>query len=356
MSYQVNVLVNGSRCKQYNHNGKLFVEAKKGSEYSIEIKNDTWQRILAVCSVDGLDILNGKPAEENGNGYVINGYGSLKADGFRVSNEKVAKFLFDYKGGSYAASKEDGSERNVGVIGVRIFTEKVKPTPPPPVVIREEHHHHHDHYPNNPWYNRPYWWDNTTIWCGGLTRDGDTASYGTSCNSAPGASMGDMLGECERSDESLYSCDNIPTKGAPRSAKYSATLGGNTKGIRSRGAMKSSAMGQSASPKVGATLNFMGNAQASNTMQDGVLRAMNASQNAQPLGFDMGTKWGEAKESRVIEVEFEKGILALTTNIYYASRQSLIEMGVPLGNEKQVSFPEPFKDGKYAEPPKNWQG
>jgi hypothetical protein len=69
---------------------------------------------------------NGKTAEENGNGYVINGYGSLKADGFRVSNEKVAKFLFDYKGGSYAASKEDGSERNVGVIGVRIFTEKVK--------------------------------------------------------------------------------------------------------------------------------------------------------------------------------------------------------------------------------------
>jgi hypothetical protein len=70
----------------------------------------------------------------------------------------------------------------------------------------------------------------------------------------------------------------------------------------------------------------------------------------------MGTKWGEAKESKVIEVEFEKGLIALTTNIYYASRQSLIEMGVPLGNEKQVSFPEPFKDGKYAEPPKGWQG
>lgn len=73
-------------------------------------------------------------------------------------------------------------------------------------------------------------------------------------------------------------------------------------------------------------------------------------------GFDMGTKWGESKESRVIEVEFEKGSLVLNTNIYYASRQSLVEMGVPLGNEKQVSFPEPFADSKYAKPPQGWRG
>ena len=349
MSYQVNVLVNGSRCKQYNHNGKLFVEAKQGSEYSIEIKNDTWQRILAVCSVDGLDILNGKTATENGNGYVINGYGSLKADGFRVSDNQVAKFLFDYKGGSYAASKEDGSERNVGVIGVRIFTEKVKPPPPPPVVIREEHHHHHDHYPNGwPWYNRPYWWDNTTIWCGGLTGGpGPTYGSSTACNSM-GDSLrcdSDMGAEYER-DDCLYSCDNIPTKGAPSAPR----------GAEKMSRKRSLAGGQSA--KVGASLNFMGNsAQGSTAAHENILRAMNCSNpKPEPLGFDMGTKWGEAKESRVIEVEFEKGLLALTTNIYYASRQSLIEMGVPLGNEKQVSFPEPFKDGKYAQPPKNWQG
>jgi hypothetical protein len=114
-------------------------------------------------------------------------------------------------------------------------------------------------------------------------------------------------------------------------------------------------MGQSV--KVGATLmNFMGNASAQSNSPDNVLRAMNCAQNAQPLGFDMGTKYGEAKDSRVIEVEFEKGILALTTNIYYASRQSLIEMGVPLGNEKQVSFPEPFNGSKYSTPPTGWQG
>ena len=329
MSYEVNILVNGSRCKQYSHNGKLFIEAKKGSEYSIEIKNNTWQRILAVCSVDGLDILNGKKAEENGNGYVINGNGSLKADGFRVSNEKVAKFLFDYKGGSYAASKEDGSDRNVGVIGIRLFTELVKPLPTPPIVIREEHHHHHDHYPTYPKYPN-YPWDSPTIW-------GSEIRYGT--NAAPGAARG--CGEyisnntvASACGPTMDCCDSQPLgfcdmdMGAERSSEnlYSKTLSSPSR------KMKSSAGGQSA-------------------LRGGLISAQ-----VETKGFDMGTKWGEAKESRVIEVEFEKGILALTTNIYYASRQSLVEMGVPLGSEKQVSFPEPFADGKYAKPPRGWNG
>jgi len=320
MSYEVNILVNGSRCKQYSHNGKLFIEAKKGSEYSVEIKNSTWQRILAVCSVDGLDVLNGKPATENSNGYVINGYGSLKIDGFRVSDEKVAKFLFDYKGGSYATSKEDGSERNVGVIGVRIFTEKVKPPPPAPIIVREEHHHHHHDivYPKYP----PYPWNSPTIW-------GSEIRYGT--NATPGATRGgEFLNASSTCDSTLYGAtlDCNADMGSDRSCNYSKTLGSPTRKMTSAG---------SPSP----------------------LRSHNLKSSApkdEPLGFDMGTKWGEAKESRVIEVEFEKGILALTTNIYYASRQSLIEMGVPLGSEKQVSFPEPFSDGKYAKPPTGWNG
>lgn len=343
MSYEVNILVNGNRCKQYSHNGKLFIEAKKGSEYSIEIKNNQWKRILAVASVDGLDVLNGKPAKEDGNGYVVNGYNTLKIDGFRVSNEKVAKFLFDYKGGSYAASKEDGSERNVGVIGVRLFSEKEKPYTPPPMTIWKEHHHHHHHdHWRNPWYNRP-WYGDTTIWCGGLT-----GSPGPTYGSSVGArgcddgieTFGSTLDYCDMdSGPQKYSCDNIPTKGAPSAPKARGRYMSNTsKGI------KSSAGGCSANlgGEVLRSLNFCASAASAPAPE--------------PLGFDMGTKWGEAKESKVIEVEFEKGLIALTTNIYYASRQSLIEMGIPLGNEKQVSFPEPFEDGKYAKPPKGWQG
>ena len=307
MSYEVNILVNGNRCKQYSHNGKRFIQANKGSEYSIEIKNNSWQRILAVCSVDGLDVLNGKKADENGNGYVINGNSSVKIDGFRVSNEKVAKFLFDYKGSSYASSKKDGSEKNVGVIGVRLFNEKIKPLPTPIIVKEEHHHHHHDHYPTTPW--TPYF-GYPTIWGAGDTRRfGNTMSDNgfTNCSSDLNSTMmdgGNTLGFAESNNNSQqYSCDNIP-RGRKISGLMSSPL---------RSAVK-------------------------------------------PQGFDMGTKYGDTKESKVIEVEFEKNTLTLTQNIYDASRESLIEMGVPLGSEKQVSFPEPFQGSKYSIPPVDWNG
>lgn len=296
MSYQINILVNGNPCKKYSLENRTYIEAKEGSEYVIEIKNSTWKRILAVCSVDGLDILNGNPATENGPGYVINALNSCKFDGFRVSDDKVAKFIFSKKSDSYAADKGDGAERNVGVIGIRLFEEKVNPAPN---IIREEHH---DKIPNNPWKN-PYWdWDFTgtphtlppSIWC--------DMTYSTSNSPTLGD---DFVGA-----STTYSCENFPKKSSH--SKVSEKLSSN------------------------------------------ILRSMNCSAEIKPQGFDMGTKWGEAKKSRVIEVEFERGILALTTNIYYASRQSLIEMGVPIGNEKQVSFPEPFVNSKYAKPPKGW--
>jgi len=331
--YDVNVLVNGSRCKQYNHDGKVFIEAKHGSEYTIEIKNNTWARILAVCSVDGLNILNGKTAEESNPGYVINQLASSKFDGFRVSNEKVAKFVFSTKDASYAADKGDNSEKNVGVIGIRLFTEKVKPLPK---VTEIHHHHNHWRRPRNDWgtpvppYNPPI------IWC-------DT-TYSTSTDGPCGCSNGaddaclDFMGDLGAGSRT-YSSNNIPTKGGP-----SDTMGKkrSSAGGQSAGAPRGLIDGPSLRGRVTAqNATFM-----SNTMKS-----------AEPLrGFDMGTKWGEAKESRVTEVEFEKGVLALTTNIYYASRQSLLEMGVPLGNEKQVSFPEPFKETKYSQPPKNWKG
>lgn len=320
MSYDINILVNGNRCKQYNHNGRIFIEAKEGSEYAIEIKNNTWKRILGLCSVDGLDIITGKTATSDAGGYVISGMNSCKFDGFRFSNDKVAKFVFSFKdrNDGYAASKEDGSEKNVGVIGVRLYLEKEKPAP---IVIREEHHHHHDHYPSYP--NRPWWGSGTpsypsypTIWC--------DATYSTSMDSG----MADMQ---------TYTSNAADNSGP---VKYDATLDSSKKRSFTKSINNASSQLKGSNKSMGKITS-------------------NAMQNASPLrgqGFDMATKWGEAKESRVVEVEFERGLLALTTNIYYASRQSLLDMGVPLGNEKQVSFPEAFADSKYAKPPKNWVG
>ena len=72
-------------------------------------------------------------------------------------------------------------------------------------------------------------------------------------------------------------------------------------------------------------------------------------------GFDMGSGWGEAKDSKVVDVEFERGSIVFTNEIYYASRESLIEMGVPLKQEGRVNLPKSFPNG-FAKPPANWKG
>ena len=140
-----------------------------------------------------------------------------------------------------------------------------------------------------------------------------------SCN------LADMAADEPERGPTKYSCDSIKTRSTP------------TSGL----------MGRS-NNSANSVLNAL------NTFNASSQQMSNAGTDALH-GFDMGTKWGEAKESKVVEVEFERGTLALTTNIYYASRQSLLEMGVPLGSEKQVSFPEPFTDSKYAKPPKGWK-
>ena len=63
--------------------------------------------------------------------------------------------------------------------------------------------------------------------------------------------------------------------------------------------------------------------------------------------FDMGTEWGRKEQSKVYTVEFERGCLAQSFDIYYASRESLIAMGVPIHNVLSVNIPQSFPD-KYA--------
>jgi hypothetical protein len=130
---EIQILVNGNRCKQYNHQGKTYIEAKNGSEYVIEVKNNAYQRILSVGAVDGLNVLTGKTASETDTGYIVDAYSSMKIKGFRYSNDEWAMFKFGYKfnGKTYAQSKEDDSEKNCGIISLRMFYEKPVPYTPP---------------------------------------------------------------------------------------------------------------------------------------------------------------------------------------------------------------------------------
>lgn len=103
--------------------GKRFVVGTKGKDYSLVIKNLCYSRIEVVLSVDGLDVMDGKAASVKKRGYIIAPGHTLKVDGFRTSEDAVAAFRFSNVGDSYANLRH-GTTRNVGVIGMAVFTEK----------------------------------------------------------------------------------------------------------------------------------------------------------------------------------------------------------------------------------------
>lgn len=126
-SIEIQILVNGKPVKKYSHNGRTFIRASKGTTYSILLKNHDNKRKLFRVSVDGIDVINGKPAGNSESGYIIDGYNSYEVKGFRTSNDSVNQFVFNDKKRSYAALSEEtnGDTSNCGVIGIKVFDEKV---------------------------------------------------------------------------------------------------------------------------------------------------------------------------------------------------------------------------------------
>lgn len=116
----------GNLLDTYQHRGRFYVEGNSGSRYSIRVTNPTNLRVEAVVSVDGLDVIDGTAADFKGKrGYIVPAHGSLVIDGFRVSTQSVAAFRFSSVSSSYAGRK--GKARNVGVVGVAIFSERERP-------------------------------------------------------------------------------------------------------------------------------------------------------------------------------------------------------------------------------------
>jgi hypothetical protein len=109
-----------------DYNGRASIIGLLGERYDIVVRNLTSHRIEAVVSVDGLDVLDGRSASYSKRGYLIESRGSVTISGWRTSSSSVAAFRFSNAGDSYS-SRKYGSTRNLGVIGVAVFTEKLPP-------------------------------------------------------------------------------------------------------------------------------------------------------------------------------------------------------------------------------------
>src|SRR5689334_17045217 len=59
----------GETLRTWSHDGRLYVAGDPGTRYGLRFANHTGGRVLAVVSVDGVNIITGETANYNQRGY-----------------------------------------------------------------------------------------------------------------------------------------------------------------------------------------------------------------------------------------------------------------------------------------------
>lgn len=295
----INILVNGNRCKTYFHEGKAYIEGKPGSEYEIEVKNNVGNRVEAIATVDGLSVMTGKPGTTDEGGYVIDPYAAFRIKGFRYSDERCGAFRFSLKEQSYAKTKGDKSEINCGVIACKVYREKIV-YPQISKVFRKR-------------FTPRTIWDETWEWQ-------DEPVYGT-----PSPCTSPVTGGLYGPGRYGYSTADGLEGRMPQSSTLRCCSDGTSGGI------------------------FQGQSNASTINYSAVAGEPVASNDV----FNLGTEWGSDKVSKVVSTTFNRDTILTDFVLYYTDREGLLALGIPLNSPAKVHFPESFP-GNYAQPPKGW--
>ena len=111
----------------YRHRGRTYVVGQPGNEYAIRIRNCSERRVLAVVSVDGVNVITGETAAPDQSGYVIEPYGYVNIEGWRKDLDRTAAFYFTDPRDAYAT--RTGRPDDLGVIGVAVFRERERWVP-----------------------------------------------------------------------------------------------------------------------------------------------------------------------------------------------------------------------------------
>lgn len=119
----------GRRLPVYWYQGRAYVAGKPGNEYQVSLRNRLHEDLLAVVSVDGVNVISGQTAHASQSGYVLRPRSSMDIQGWRRSLSQTAAFYFTSLPDSYAA--RTGRPGEVGVIGVALFRRKAAAPPAP---------------------------------------------------------------------------------------------------------------------------------------------------------------------------------------------------------------------------------
>jgi hypothetical protein len=119
----VDILVEGVPQPRFDHGGRWYVEARKGHEYAIRLRNPYPVRVAVALSVDGLNTIDARETTAAGaRKWVIGPYETVVISGWQTSRTEARRFEFTTEEHSYGQAL--GKTANLGVISAVFFKER----------------------------------------------------------------------------------------------------------------------------------------------------------------------------------------------------------------------------------------
>ena len=123
LSY-VEILVGGTPQPRYAHQGRWYIEALKGREYAIQLRNPFGVRVAVALSVDGLNTIDARQTSAaDASKWVLDPYQTVTISGWQTSRTEARRFEFTTEERSYGRAL--GKTANFGVISAVFFKERV---------------------------------------------------------------------------------------------------------------------------------------------------------------------------------------------------------------------------------------
>jgi hypothetical protein len=119
----VEILVDGAPQPRYAFDGRWYVEALKGREYAIRLRNPYGVRVAVALSVDGLNTIDARETTAaSARKWVLDPYETVTISGWQTSQTEARRFEFTTEARSYGQAL--GKTANLGVISAVFFKER----------------------------------------------------------------------------------------------------------------------------------------------------------------------------------------------------------------------------------------
>src|SRR5580700_7827097 len=119
----VDILVDGAPQARFAHDGRWYVEARKGREYAIRLRNPYAVSVAVALSVDGLNTIDARETTAaHARKWVLGPYETVTISGWQTSQTEARRFEFTTEARSYGQAL--GKTANLGVISAVFFKER----------------------------------------------------------------------------------------------------------------------------------------------------------------------------------------------------------------------------------------